>query len=228
MNTTYYRQWLQSKLELARFLIDSKGEEAEADAQILLCCAMSAFAATLWPGDRIDRRRFIQLLIEFSLPAANMDFISTPVLANQLYDKNDVSSAAILRRKFFDVHPTQELKTKDVDRPEAEVAALLPTTESKTIRGASYATIVYTDLRCALIHEYSLSPNMTSFNLFGFSDAPSYVNMKLINGQQRRLLHFPYNYIADVLTSTAEALFAYWETVSAWDKAQPAKWWADG
>lgn len=57
METKYFQKWLSSKLELAALLVEEKGEEAEPDSQILLCCAISAFAAVLWPGIGLDRQR---------------------------------------------------------------------------------------------------------------------------------------------------------------------------
>ena len=52
--------------------------------------------------------------------------------------------------------------------------------------------------------------------------------MTFEDGQTGRLLHLPFFYLADVLDSVAEALFAYWNKASQWEKLQPLVWWADG
>jgi hypothetical protein len=228
MNPTRHHQWFQSKLELARFLVAERGDQAEPDAQILLCCAISGLAAILWPGTGIDRQRFIQLLIDYSPSTANLHLISTPVLASQLRDRGDTSSAIALSSKFFPVHPSQFLNPNEVDHKETAVCALLKSLELKNVRRASYAAIIYADLRCALVHEYSVSPHITAFNLFGIHNIPSYVNMTYDNGQTRYLLHFPLHYLVDILSSTADALFAHWSTSSVWANPRPSSWWADG
>ena len=91
MDPTIYRQFFNSKLEIARFLVKERGDKAEPDAEILLCCAISGLAAILWPGRRIDRQRFVQLLIDFCPSRANLTLISTPVLASQLMNSKEVS-----------------------------------------------------------------------------------------------------------------------------------------
>lgn len=228
METIYFQKWLNSKLELATLLVEEKGEEAEPDAQILLCCAISGFAAVLWPGTGLDRQRFIQLLIEFSPIHERLKRISTPVLASNLRNSKNSKSAKVLSDKYFPGHPTEMLDPEQVDRPESEIISIFPSLKLKKIRKASYASIIYTDLRCALVHEYSLSPNLTDFNLFGNTDTPTYVNIQTIAGQRRRVLHLPINYIKTILKETADNLFEYWASSTSWTKPIPSSWWADG
>ena len=228
MDTKRFREFFQSKIELGRLVVQGMGSQAEPDAEIILCCALSGLAAFLWPGPGIDRQRFIQLLIDFSQPSANLRLISLPVLASQLRDQGDVSSAINLKAKFFPGHPTEFLDPNVVDQDEAIVSSFLNSLDLKTIRRASYASIIYTDLRCALVHEYSLSPNMTSFNLFDIHNAPSYLHMNFEDGQTRMLLHLPFGYLADALNNITEALFTYWSTSSLLEKPPPLSWWVDG
>jgi hypothetical protein len=230
MDTKRFHEFFQSKIELGRLVIKEMGEQAEPDAEIILCCALSGLAAILWPGTGIDRQRFIQMLVDFdfSQPSANLRQISIPVLASQLRDEGDVSSAINLKAKFFPGHPSEFFDPKVVDQDEATVSAVSNSLSLKTIRRASYASIIYTDLRCALVHEYNLSENMTSFNLFDIHNAPSYLHMNFEDGRTRMLLHLPFGYLVDALTNITEALFAYWRTSSSLEKPRPLSWWADG
>jgi|SRR5271157_4629059 len=228
MDPIRYQQFFRSKLELAKFLVVEKGDQAELDAEILLCCAISGLAAILWPGTGIDRQRFIEFLVEYSQSTSNLQLISTPVLASQLRDMGDTSSAIHLSRKFFPGNPSEEIKPMQVDQGETMVVATLSSVDLKVIRRASYASIIYNDLRCALVHEYSISPYITNFNLFGTHATLSYTNMTLEDGQSRRLLHIPFQYLADVLDGTAQAVFAYWSKSSQWERPRPALWWTDG
>lgn len=228
MDTKRFREFFHSKLELGRFLIKEMGVQAEPDAEIILCCALSGLASILWPGTGIDRQRFIQLLVDFSQPSANLQLISLPVLASQLRDQGDVSSAINLKAKFFPGHPSEFINPNVVDQDEAIVSSFINYLDLKTIRRSSYASIIYTDLRCALVHEYSLSPNMTYFNLFDIHDSPSYLHMNFEDGRTRMLLHLPFDYLANTLINITDALFTYWSTSSLLEKPRPVSWWVDG
>jgi hypothetical protein len=228
MDPTKYRQFFQSKLELARFLVQEKGDQAEPDAEILLCCAISGLATILWPGLYIDRQRFVQLLIDFTNYSAGLQLISTPVLASQLQASGDTSSAIILSNRFFPGHHSEEIEPAEADQDESVVAAVINILDSKTIRRASYASIIYTDLRCALIHSYSISPHITTFNLFGDQTKPSYTNMTFEDGHSQRLLHLPFKYLCNILMDIAEAVFTFWESTPQWEKPKPSSWWCDG
>jgi hypothetical protein len=228
MNSSKYRQFFQSKLELARFLVLERGDEAEPDAEILLCCAISGLASILWPGKHIDKQRFVQLLVEFSPPKANLQKISTPVLASKLKDDEDVSTANELSNKYYPHQPKEILDPMKVDQDESVVSEAFKSLGLKTIRRASYASIIYTDLRCALIHEYRNSPYIAPFNMFEIPKKPYYVNMTFEDGRVRHLLYIPFSYLADILDSTTDALFSYWSESSEWEKPQPTSWWIDG
>ncbi len=228
MDTTRFREFFQSKIDLGWLIIRELGSDAEDDAEIILCCAVSGLAALLWPGPGIDRQRFIQLLIDFSQPSANLKRISIPVLTSQLRDRGDISSAINLKAKFYPGHPSEFIDPKIVDQDELAVSSFLNSLDLKTIRRASYAGIIYTDLRCALVHEFALSQNMTRLNLFDIHNEPSYLHMDYEDGRSRMLLHLPFGYITNTLTQITEGLFAYWEKSTALEKSRPPSWWVDG
>jgi hypothetical protein len=228
METRGYRRFFETRCELARWIIIEKGKGFEADAEIILCCALGALATKLWPGLRIDRQRFTQLLIDFSPTQFNLKLISTPVLAWQLRDQGDTSTSINLATHFFPGHPTEDLQPALVDQEDTVVFAAFPHLDRKSIRRASYASVIYSDLRSGLVHEYDFSGPITSMALSDKISRPSYLNITYEDGQTRRLLHLPFEFILTVLSAVAESLLSYWENASEYEKSRPPSWWVDG
>lgn len=227
MDTTNYSQFFEQRLELARWIVTDKGKDFEADAEIILCSAIGALASKLWPGTGIDRQRFTELLVNFSSSKVDLRIISTPVLAWQLRSHGDLSSAIDVAKHFFPGHPKEVLEPTVVDQDESVIITAFNHLDKKTIRQASYASIIYRDLRCGLIHEYDISEPITPVNLFEIYNSPSYLNMSYANGQNRRLLHIPFEFLVNVLSSITESLFTYWSIATKWEKPHPSNWWVD-
>lgn len=174
MDTTYYREWFNGRVEIADTIVETfKGTNAEYDAEILLCCAISALAAKIWTGDRIDRFRFIQLLVDFNL---NLTTISIPLLIEKLKKDNKGKEAQILEKEFNLEEKTKILVAREVDQFEIRINEILPDLQIAEIRKSSYADIIYSDLRCGLIHEYTLCENLTGYGMSNNKNEPSYVN----------------------------------------------------
>lgn len=251
MNTAGFRRWYSGKIQLTDQLIKNHSDNATPDAEILLCCVNSALAAMMWPGDRIDQKRFIQFLIDFAPKETTVHIISIPVLMARLKDKGGTALAQVLVEKFYPKSDVRVLKGHEIDQPEAAVIELLPTLSIKEIRHSSYASIIYTDLRCGLVHEYQLSSYLSSIGMSDAASVPSYVNIlrepdeaevdkvakqfgishvtarSAISTIDRRL-HFPYMYIRNTLSRAAEAAFDCWDTMLSWKKPKPSSWWIEG
>lgn len=251
MNIDGYRRWYLGKLHLADQLVGKHGDAAELDAEILLCCATSALAAVMWPGDLIDKARFTQFLVKFASKASDVRKISIPVLVAKLRDKGDDASAQALIKAFYPNSDLRVLTGDEIDQPETVVTGLLPGLAIKGIRKSSYAAIIYVDLRCGLVHEYRLSTYLSSFGMSSAQNVPCYVNMEVEPDEAEvdrvaeqfeiskitarsaisrvvRHLHFPFPYIRDTLKAAAEAAFGYWKTASSWEQPQPSSWWIQG
>ncbi len=79
MDTTRDREEFRHRLRVADLVADTQISDAKLDAEIVLCCAFSALASQIWPGEGKDKQRFVQLLVE--LAPATMK-ISVPALAS--------------------------------------------------------------------------------------------------------------------------------------------------
>lgn len=236
MDTTDFREWYASKVEIADQIIKSHERQGEPDAEILLCCANSALAAQMWPGEGIDKKRFVQFLVQFSDASLSLQRISIPLLANRLEAKGDLDTAIKVRRTFLPVMPI--MLNGDVDKDEETVRMEFPSLTRKEIRSCSYASSIYVDLRSGLVHEYQLSSHLIPYTLSDRTDIPSYVNLRdttldpttgsiIVGGETRRYLHFPYQYIRKALASSAESAFRHWDTCTPWNQPEPQSWWVE-
>lgn len=251
MNTARFRQWYSGKVQLADKLVEDHGNNAVSDAEILLCCVNSALAASMWPGKRIDKRRFTQFLVEFAPKEAEVRTISIPVLTARLEDNGNTTSAQALIQEFYPRSDVEVLKACEIDQTEATVSAILPDLSIREIRRSSYAAIIYTDLRCGLVHEHHLSSYLSSVGASDAANVPSYENRLTEPDEAEvdriakqfgvskttarsavsttvRHLHLPYLYIRNALHGAAEAAFGYWDTASSWAKPAPSSWWIQG
>ncbi len=236
MDSRHFREWFHKKIEMANAIVKAYGTEGEADAEILLCCATSALASKMWPGEGKDRKRFVEFLVQFSDPGLSLRKISIPLLERRLEKKGDLNTSIRVRRHFLPFMPV--ILDGESDKEEQDVSIAFPSLQSEEIRSCSYAAAIYLDLRCALIHEYRLSPHLVPFAHSDRTDIPSYLNLQdgvpdpvtgtFVSGETRRYLYFPYQYLVRILASSAESAFAYWDTCASWDQPEPQPWWIEG
>lgn len=251
MDTTRVREWHQSRLEIADAIVETFGDEGQFDAEILLCCAMGALASRMWPGRGIDRVRYVQLLADFAPDLAEVKRISVPLLHKKLKAMGNTASANVLESRFLAGLEGRVLTGPEIDQSEQTLTALLPSVSMGFLRQASYAAIMYADLRCGLVHEYSLSPSMIEFGLSRRQDVPIYINMmctvdldneavisgelsdeglewELLRSNSTRLLYLPYQYVRRLSSCIAQAVFDYWDKASEWCRPIPESWWIGG
>ena len=223
------KDWFLSKVEIADNLFSQYGFNGEADAEILLCCAASALASKMWPGEKIDRVRFTEFLIKFTGSNIDIQRISIPALAAKLKDKNRSAEANILLNNYLQNDNGQVFICDAVDKSEDAILSLCPSIESKIIRDASHVGIIYKDLRCGLVHEGRTSKLVFHDFPPSNTNVPYYANLLIEpNLPIEHPLCFPYHYIRDILVSVVENAFAYRETVNSWDTSEPVKWWIEG
>jgi len=142
-----YSSWVAEKTELALALAGGCCRGTYADGAVILCATISAMAAILWPGDKNDKKRFVEALIRFP---CNLDpkIVSVPLLAEEC----DVC------RRRLQVSNKAFYLTGESDKTEGQVKNLCTPLCShfcKTpIRGFSYAHLLYKEVRCGFVHEY--------------------------------------------------------------------------
>lgn len=252
MDSTEKREWYRRRLEIADGIMSTYGDDGQFDAEILLCCAVSALAKIMWP-DAQDKRRFVEFLVQFAPNPSAITRVSIPILCEELRAKGDNDSADFLRSHFLPDLDERIPTGEEVDQSEDTLVTLLPRTSVALLRRSSYAAIIYIDLRCGLVHEYRLSSYMFESGLSHKRDVPSYVNfipllviqsedeksmsrlldtdepdVEPFGSKSEQRLFLPYSYVRRLITGTAEAACDYWDSATEWEHPKPQKWWIEG
>jgi hypothetical protein len=220
--------WVREKCEVAKALSRGAAGGTYSDATILVCAALSALSAEVWPGCSIDRKRFVELLVRLGPSAATWTSISIPLLVDHLRASGDQAHSMILARALLDFSPTRVVTGLDVDRGEVEVLAHCPSLDRKTIREHSYACLLYEDVRSSYAHEYRPGSRADSWAMTQCADqAVSYVNRLLRPGilETGRFIHFHIECLAQMAGDLASSIDAAASTIP---RPRPTCWWLDG
>lgn len=220
------RSFFKKRIQLADQLVRQykyAGIASELDAQVILCALIGAVSNILWPTVERDRVKYIETLVKYSAANPSVTTISIPILINQF---PDVEALKILDPSN---HECEVLMANQIDRPEAEFAAKVPNLGSKQIRDASYANILYKQLRCGLLHSYEIQ---------GILNPDGWLNPEELHysfhesslGEQKRLLYLPYKYIREIAISVLNGVAVEWERTEHWEMSTstPEYWWIEG
>jgi hypothetical protein len=217
-----WQTWMNSKTSLARRLAAGECGGGYPEAVIVLSSAISAIAAFVWPGDRIDRKRFVELFKEFCDPNLNPTRISIPQLIGQLRASGQSAACQKLQEEFMGYVPAQVLKGDDVDQDEPSVLATWPGLARKDVRSCCYADLLYKEVRSALVHEYRLGGKADPWPMADDADdVISYVNW---HGEPDRHIHFPIGWVCLCAESIAAAVD---NLANAFPRTPPAAWWLE-
>jgi len=231
------QKWLNNRLKVADSVLDMSADgviETTPDAEILLCCHLAGVSSKLWIGERIDRFKFIQLLIEYCSIYPHPSKISIPALMLEFKEQPEEK---LIRAAFWNYPAHQCVSANLADKNEYQIRSVFPNLPLSKIRNASYAAIIYKDLRCGLIHSGELDSRLID-KRFPIPDEPYYINRTTkfefkdnqLKDDSSPVLYLPYSYLREVTKSTIEAVFDAWEKSSSYkqDKAHPAQWWIQG
>jgi hypothetical protein len=219
---------MTEKCEIAMALASGVLRGGYAEAAILICAALSALAAEVWPGRGIDRVRFIELLVRFAPDASVPTRISIPLLVRDLSLAGSDVSAKQLGNEFLNFGETRVVIGSETDKPESEVLAISPTVPLKLVRQFSYACLLYQDVRSAYAHEYQPGARADSWPMtMSRSEAVSYVNRLVGPGEAAtvRLIHFHIAWWAELAIGIAKSIDAQSRAVP---RSPPLNWWIDG
>jgi hypothetical protein len=216
-------EWMQKKNEIALNLASGQCGGSYGEAAIILCAALSALAANVWPGKRIDRVRFAQLLKDFAPNRFQVTRVSIPLLVEHLRtNKRTVESEAI-QKAFLDYDPWQILTGDDVDKSETESHVVCPTLSLKELREHSYANLLYEEIRSGYAHEYRPGQRADSWSMTQREDATiSYINWA---DRLDRHIHFHIRWISELAYAVAQAVDA---AASDLPQNPPQRWWVSG
>jgi hypothetical protein len=205
------------------------------EACILISGVISAVASCVWPGDRGDRRRFIETWIRFSDLASGATKLSVPLLVTHLRTQGRSPEADALTRSrarmFGPGYDSRVLSGDEVDADEAQVSRECPTLDRRTLREHSYAALFYAQVRCKLVHEYEMggkaSPwpmtmRETDISYVNRSVAPPDVALPAVHHERRIHFHVPWLLaLSKRLAVNADAALVNGPI------RKPSSWWID-
>lgn len=256
-----YKQWFAGRLKNANGLFSSLGATLydAYDAEIILCCALAAAASDLWPGRNIDKVRFVELFVLYgSVSRPPPTYISVPTLYQQLQASalneekpfNGIPAktrqrwAEMLNSQFrglYDLFETSRiLKWHEIDVEDRVLiehlgdvdAKIDPIKIAKVVRSYAYATLMYEDLRCGLVHQYGLTGRLSRLGILRDKE-PYYQRWLNSDGGPDIRLCWPYEYTLDCVQQTFAGIFKNWDELVGVSTAgisiqKPDIWWLDG
>ncbi|WP_435548312.1 hypothetical protein [Desulfobacterium sp. N47] len=229
-----YTSWVDEKIKIARAIGSGCCGGGYDEGALILCASISAMAALSWPGDRIDKKRFVEILAQVVAGTANPNplKISTPLLCQE-----DQYFKSILLPSNISFYQTEE-----IDKDYSELIDCLSlkgiaidNAQQKTIKKYSYGFLLYNQVRCGFAHEYMIGQNATSFDALRNigkvnANAVSYTNSIDINNSTRKRIHFPISWISQLAKNVAQWLDEQRlkQGMQIFEKlniAQPSNWW---
>lgn len=221
---TWRTEWMQRKSEIALHLEAGQCGGGYGEAVLILCAALSACAAEVWPGDHIDRVRFTQLLKDFAPDCFQLTRVSIPLLVAYLRARRHAAESEVLgMTSLVDDDPYLIVTGDDVDQSETTIQAVCPTLSLKELREHSYANLLYKEIRSGYVHNYKPGARAESQPMTRREDAPiSYVNRGDSLG---RHIYFHIGWMAKLACAVAHAVDA---VASDLPQVQPCPWWVSG
>ncbi|OZB59206.1 MAG: hypothetical protein B7X39_14155 [Lysobacterales bacterium 14-68-21] len=190
---SWREEWVKGKVRMAlSFGPGAVDVPGYAEATLVLCAVLSAIAAELWPGERKDKARFVELLAQHTPPELRAKTISVPLLEAWLRAQRRESEAQTIQRTFMPYGETRVILGEEVDVPEEDITKACPELTLPEIRACSYAALLYSELRSSYAHEYRPGKKAVSWPMSSRpNQAVSYANQ--IDAETRkpeRLIHF--------------------------------------
>ena len=145
------QKFLQGRIDLVRCLIDSDLSYHYADLVLIICTVLSACASHRWPDKgekRIDKQRFIELLVKHSTNDFHTSWVSVPSLLNDgLIDKKQTPYGK-------PGHDCDTYCDDEIDFSLEDAIKKYPHVPLKNLKQHCYAWLIYERLRCGYAHEY--------------------------------------------------------------------------
>ncbi|WP_143752167.1 hypothetical protein [Marinobacter profundi] len=212
-------EWMATKSNIALKLAQGDCGAGYAESVIILCSAISAVAAELWPGKRKDRARFIELIVH-STPSSGR-LVSVPLLLEILKGEGRTQEIQLLNDQLGRFQETRVLTSEDIDLKEEEVFASVPNLSLKAVRSCSYANLLYDEIRSSYVHQYDPGNRANPWPMSSRKTSPaSYVNVL----NRPREIHFHVEWLANIAHQAA--VFA--DGLPSVPLTDPDSWWIHG
>lgn len=220
---TWRSRWVSGKQAVAARLQNGEAGGGYSEAVLILTAVISALAAEAWPGeDKIDRKRFNEVLIKTVPADLNTARVSVPLLIGYLRKTGKTANAAKAADAFTCHDDSRVLVGKDVDRLENEIQALLPTLDLLSIRKCSYANLLYEEVRSPYVHGYQPGKRADSHSMTSRDADVSYTNWV---DNPDRSIHFHADWISRITLPIALVLDS---AKNPPPFPRPTKWWIEG
>ncbi|MGA2619205.1 MAG: hypothetical protein ABSF26_16475 [Thermoguttaceae bacterium] len=206
------RDFLQGRIRLVRELIDSDIRISYGDLVLILTAVISACAAARWPGGRIDRCRFVELLVRHSLPDAHTTWVCVPALINS-------SLVAEADTPYGPGESTRIFRDDEIDLDLPAARARYQHVSPIRLKQCTYASLIYEWLRCGYAHEYCPHDNITPVPPSRHNARLSYIGRATSKGL-KRMICFHLDYLIDLAQYHAI-------NVAETPDPRPRQWWID-
>ncbi len=224
----YTADFIERKLGVAKALNDGGCGGDYADACLIIATLISGVAADIWPGENIDRKRFIEVWVKHAEPALRPNRVSLSLLVRRLRKHHRTSEAQAveaMRPAAFKGANAYRLLTGDDDADVQEVRTQCASISEEFVRNRTYPVIFYEHVRSDLVHENHFGARVSGAAMVSGSSAISYANKSDLNAlgdPPQRLIHFHMPWLIEVARSIATNA----QVDVATPPQVPAKWWA--
>jgi hypothetical protein len=225
----YPTTFVQHKAKLASRLATGECDGSYSDGALIIAATLSCLAADLWPGDKKDRNRFVQLWVRYAPPALSPSKISIPLLAADLYDRGKAIELSALRSEkpiAISLYPgyvdARVIYGDESDLDESEVVRLCPTLTLKEIREFSYPNLFYRHIRSGLVHEYMATEHGSTH-----PGGSRYAEISYCNTSRKpyRRIHFDIDWLCTIATGIGDRAN---DDIRNLAQPDPAQWWLGG
>ena len=200
MTDNWLSEWADLKVEIALKLNKGDCGGSYAEAAIILCSVLSAISADIWPGEHIDKKRFVELLVKYSSDSLKVKRISSPLLIYALEVNGVIKESNILSNAIMPKSDSLVVNGEDVDRYESEILDICPELDRKIIKQNSYANILYEEIRSGYAHEYMPGSRSDSWAM-GSNRKNSLISYVNRADMPHRLIHFNINWLCEIIKS---------------------------
>lgn len=207
------QKFLQGRIDLVKDLIANNPLVSYADVVLIITAVLSTCASQRWPGDKIDKARFVELLVKHSPPDFRTSWVSVPALMNDgLIDEDKIPYGNL--GNFTRIYCDYEI---DLCIEEAEKR--YPEIWARKLREHCYASLIYKWLRCGYSHEYCSHENVTHVPASRRRARLSYIGRSTNRGTKRMV-----SFHLDYLFSLAEYHISI---LPDKPNPKPSSWWID-
>jgi hypothetical protein len=200
MTNNWLSEWSNSKIDIALKLSKGGSGGTYAEAVIILCSVISGISADIWPGKNRDKKRFVELLVNYSNDSLKVKNISIPLLIASLEEKGLTAESDQIFNEIMPKSKTLVITGEDVDKSEDYLLDLYPEIDREIVKRNSYANILYEELRSAYVHEYMPGARSDSFAMASnnANGQVSYINRA---DKPHRLIYFNVSWLCELINS---------------------------